>query len=186
MFSKTLAAVLLIVTALTACSGVWLQSEVAPSTYDYQNFTLYHAGRDTAVDILGNPFNMAPAAFAKAVTDHMQGANFGPRTNFTTTPGPSAEPNMRVVLAFNSAAGSEDLCSGAYRPSGDDGTLSLKAAWCFGDRTDSWVAATVKDVRSTQDAKFHDLIDEVVMNLFPPQMDTETIRDNGDDGVRGR
>jgi hypothetical protein len=181
MSLKPLLSWALAATTLGACSGVHLQSEIAPSTYDYQNFTLYHAERDTLVEVQGNPFNMDAGVFAKAVTDHMQGGNFGRPTNFTTTPGASAEPNMRVVMAFNTSADSEALCTANYRPQTAGAAVSLKAAWCLENRVDSWVDATLAGVTSTQDPKFHDLIDEVVMNLFPPQMDTETIRDNGDD-----
>ena len=168
--------------SLGACSGVRLQSEVAPSTYDYQNFTLYHAERDTLVEVQGNPFNMDAGAFAKAVTGYMQGANFGRPTNFTTAPGANAERNMRVVMAFNSRTDSQNLCTAGYRPqAAAGGAISLKAAWCFDNRADSWVDATLGGITSTQDPGFHDLVEEVVLNLFPPQMDTETIRDNGDD-----
>lgn len=76
-----------------ACSAdaVRLQTEYNRSTYDYLNFSTYQAGRDTKVVIHGNPFDMDRTAFSKAVTDNMQGANPGRRTNFTTTPGKSAE-----------------------------------------------------------------------------------------------
>lgn len=183
MSLKPLLSLVLAAATLGACSGVHLQSEVAPSTYDYQNFTLYHAGRDTLVEVQGNPFNMNSAVFANAVTDHMQGANFGRPTNFTTTPGPSAERKMRVVMAFNSAADSQDLCTAGFQPGAVGRVLSLKATWCFADRADSWVDATLDGVTSPQHPGFHDIIQEVVLNLFPPQMDTETIRDGGGDDI---
>ncbi|HSR56525.1 MAG TPA: hypothetical protein VLN73_09780, partial [Alphaproteobacteria bacterium] len=61
-------------------------------------------------------------------------------------------------------------------------TLSLKAAWCLGNRVDSWVDATVSGANSVNDPAFRDLVDETVAHLFPPHMDAETIRDDdGDD-----
>ena len=84
---------------------------------------------------------MDAAAFARAVTDRMQGANEGRRTNFTTTPGKSAEKNLRVVMAFNAAPGGYDLCDGkAIETKPRKDVLALSAAWCFGDRQDSMVA----------------------------------------------
>jgi hypothetical protein len=82
--------------AIGACNTglVRLQTEHNQSNYDYQNFTIYHAGRDTRVIIHGNPFGMDQAAFNKAVTDNMQGATPGRRTNFTTTPGKTAQHNL--------------------------------------------------------------------------------------------
>jgi hypothetical protein len=182
MTIKPLACVALTAFLLGACAAglVRLQSEVAPSTYSYSNFALYHAGRDTRVEVHGNPFSMDAAAFARAVTDHMQGANVGRPTHFTTTPGPSAERNMRVVMAFNSDADGYDLCNARFRPRGEVGVLTLKAAWCFAGREDSWVEATVGGAGSVNDPRFHDLVSQTVLNLFPTDMDYELLRDNGD------
>lgn len=166
---------------VAACTGVRLLSDIAPSTYDFRNFALYHAGRDTLVEVQGNPFHMDRAAFEKAVTDRMQGANFGRPTNFTTAPGPSVERNLRVVMAFNSTVDVRDLCASGFRPLPGGSGLTLKAAWCFEDREDSWVEATSDAVTSVNDPGFRDLIGETVLNLFPPYMDEETIRDSGDD-----
>lgn len=182
MTVKSLVTAGLAAVTLGGCAGaVRLQTELAPSTYDYANFTTYHAGRDTKVEVYGNPFNMDAATFAKAVTDNMQGANAGQRTNFTTKPGPSAEKNLRVVMAFNSDAEGYDLCTGHnFRPRNQGGPLTLNAAWCFGNRQDSMVVATVDGAKSVNDPRFHDLVDQTVLNLFPPHMDYELIRDHDD------
>lgn len=168
---------------LAACSNVSLQSEYNPSSYDYRNFATYHGDRDTHVDVYGNPFGMDASTFAEAVTDHMQGANFGRPTNFTTAPGPSAERNLRVVMAFNSPMATYNLCEA--RPTGggerSDG-LVLKAAWCFDDREDSTVEARIAGATGPNDPRFRALVRETVLNLFPPRMDPELIWDNGDDG----
>lgn len=172
---------------LGACSNglVRIQSDVAPSTYDHLNFNLYHAERDTRVEVHGNPFNMDAAAFARAVTENMQGANFGRPTNFTTTPGPSAERKMRVVMAFNSANDSHDLCTAQnFRSRNRAGRLVLKAAWCFGDRQDSTVEADVAGASSVDDPAFHALVDQTVLNLFPTHMDQELLRDNDDKRIK--
>ena len=173
--------------AIGGCSlpGVRLNSEYNPSTYDYLNFALYHADRDTRVVVHGNPFGMAAADFAKAVTDNMQGANFGRRSNFTTTPGKSAEKNLRVVMAFNADTDSYGLCETdtvKARPTGP--TLRLTAAWCFGDRQDSLVEAEVDVSKGVDDPRFRELVQETVLNLFPTHMDYILIRDDGGGGQR--
>ena len=174
---------------LGACSAghVRLQSEYSRSTYDYLNFSLYHAGRDTKVIIHGNPFAMETAAFEKVVTGNMQGANFGRRTNFTTTPGKSAEPNMWVVMAFNADIGAYDLCGGKYiktRPRTHE--LRLSAAWCFDGRQDSVVEAEVGPATSVNDPRFRALVGQTVLNLFPQHMDRELRGDDDDSGRRDR
>ncbi len=168
---------------LGACAGaVHLQSDYAESTYDFNNFSLYHAERDTLVVVHGNPFDMDAAAFGRAVTDHMQGANNGRRTNFSTRPGKSAEKNLRVVMAFDADIGVYELCQGGpikTKPRKD--RLSLTAAWCFADRQDSMVEATVGPVKGVGDPRFREIVRQTVLNLFPTHMDFILIRDRGGD-----
>ena len=63
---KHLALLATLVVASCSAGHVRLQSEYARSTYDYSNFALYHAERDTRVVIHGNPFDMDRAAFGQA------------------------------------------------------------------------------------------------------------------------
>ena len=186
MSVKSTISVILAALALGACSGavVSLQSDYNPSGYDHRNFALYHVARDTRVEVHGNPFNVDAAAFARAVTDHMQGANEGRRTNFTTTPGKSAEKNLRVVMAFNAAPGGYDLCDGkAIETKPHKDVLALSAAWCFGDRQDSMVEATVGPTKGVDDPRFKEIIQQTVLNLFPTHMDLILIREGGDERI---
>jgi len=168
-----------------ACSGdaVRLQTDYNQSTYDYLNFTNYQAGRDTKVVVHGNPFAMSTEAFKKAVTNNMQGANFGRRTNFTTTPGKSAEPNIWVVMAFNADIGIYEICNNKpkkTRPGSNQ--LNLSAAWCFDGRQDSLVEAVVGQVGDINDPRFRALIQQAVLNLFPQNK----FRDDSGDRDRRR
>ena len=176
---KLFPALAALVVAACGADHVRLQSEYARSTYDYRNFALYHAKRDTRVVIHGNPFDMDRTAFEKAVTNNMQGANSGRRTNFTTTPGRSAEPNLWVVMAFNADFAVYDLCRGKYiktRPS--KRALRLAAAWCFDGRQDSMVEAAVGPVADINDPRFRALVGQAVLNLFPQHMDRELFDDS--------
>lgn len=170
---------------LTACSAdhVRLQTYRNKSTYDFLNFTTYHAGRDTRVHVRGNPFRMNPTAFARAVTDAMQGQNYGRPTHFTTSPGPSAEANLWVVMAFNAEVGPYELCRGGpvtTRPLGT--TLRLSAVWCFDGREDSLVEAWVGAPDGVNDPRFRELVGQAVFNLFLP----EKRRDDNDRRHRRR
>ena len=156
---------------LGACSTgiVRLQTEHNQSNYDYRNFALYHSERDTRVIIHGNPFGMDRAAFSKAVTDNMQGANPGRRTNFTTTPGKSIQNNLWVVMAFNTDIGAYNLCQDQNIKTRAQGSrpLSLAAAWCFDGQQDSLVEAEVGPARDVNDPRFRALVSQTVLNLFP-------------------
>lgn len=155
---------------LAGCStdAVRLQSKINRSAYDYLNFSKYHAGRDTRVVVHGNPFAMKSAAFEKAVTDNMQGAHFGRRTNFTTTPGGSAHANKWVVMAFNADIGISQICkSGPTKTRPGTNELKLSAAWCFDGRRDSLVEAVVGQAEDSNDPRFRALIRQTVLQLFP-------------------
>jgi hypothetical protein len=159
---------LLCLAAITigGCSGasVRLNAEYNRSTYDHLNFSLYHADRDTKVVVHGNPFAMA-----------------------STTPGKSAERNLRVVMAFNAAEDDTyDLCGGKVDTRTSKGAMRLSAAWCFGDRQDSFVEAEVNGAGGINDPRFRALIQQTVLNLFPTHMDRELFGDdNGDDSPKG-
>src|SRR3546814_8898872 len=58
-------------------------------------------GRDLRTEIYGNPFPVEQYALVSAVTAAMQGAHFGPDTNFTATPGEHKADPYRVRLLFN-------------------------------------------------------------------------------------
>jgi hypothetical protein len=177
--SKLFVAAAALVVAACAPGNVRLQTDYNRSSYDHRNFDLYHADRDTKVVIHGDPFGMEAEAFAKAVTGHMQGANPGRRTNFTTTPGKSAEKNLWVVMAFNSEVGIYELCRAKrFETRVSEGRLSLRAAWCWDGRQDSLVTARVGAPENVNDLRFRALIRETVLNLFPRHMDQEFLRDD--------
>ena len=127
---------------LGACSGdsIRIIDAEFDTAYDYMNFSNYLAGKDTTVQIHGNPFAMNKAAFAQALTQHMQGANEGMPTNFTTTPkysdAQTTGREFRVIVAFNANPKPSTLCTAkkirakksAKKP---DDVLTVHLAWCF-------------------------------------------------------
>lgn len=169
--------------ALAACGPgtVRLRSDINDTTYTYRNFDLYHGGRDTEVIVYGNPFGMDARAFAEAVTRHMQGANAGPSTNFTTTPA-NAERNLRVVMAFNADTSGYRLCSGRPVAGGPQGeTIRLNAAWCWENSPQSSVEAETGAVSGVGDPRFRALVRQTVLNLFPRE---DPLRREDDDRRR--
>lgn len=177
---------------VTAVVALGLASACAPGavktqqnlnrSYDFSNFSSYHQGKDTRVVVLGDTFGMDAGAFADGVTAAMQGQNPGRPTNFTTAPGPSAEKNFRVVMAFNVAPIHYDLCNGAkVTPRTAGGETTLQAAWCWEDRTESYVRAWTAPVQPN-DPRFQELVARTTRELFPQHKDRELIQDNSDDG----
>lgn len=171
------------VLAASACSAqsIRTQEDYNRSTYDYSNFSIYHAGRDTRVVIHGNPFSMDRQAFERTVTDQMEKAHGGQATDFTTTPDETAAPDLRVVLAFNPVETVPRLCRDMEIPTRDDtAAFRLTAAWCWGDRRDSYVDASAGAISGPNDPQFRKLVAQVMAGLFPKHMERE-FRGNDDD-----
>ncbi len=174
-----------ILAALAACApgNVRLsQMEVVPN-YSPGEFAHAGAGRDLRVDVLGNPFDAAQDAFARAVTDAMQGRHWGPRTNFTTEPGPEARESYNVIMLFDPPAdlNSLRLCredpAALPRDTAGEG-ITLFAAFCRGSRSLTSVKGHIDGASGAGDPAFRELVGQVTNALFPP--DRGIGRDRGD------
>ena len=153
---------------MAACAGGGIQvmNDISGS-FDSQNFSSYHKGRDTRVVILGDTLGMNSDDFARRVTAAMAGQNSGGATNFTTAPGPSAVQDFRVVLAFNSAVSGRDLCAAkAVTPSGQSSVTTVEAAWCWANSAESFVSARTARI-APDDPRFAALIAATTRDLFP-------------------
>ncbi|MGE0651730.1 MAG: hypothetical protein AB7P12_08280 [Alphaproteobacteria bacterium] len=169
MTNKSLLAAAVVLVTVTGCStdAPRITSQYR-SSYDYYNFTKYHYNRDTLVEIHGNTLGLDAASFARAVTAAMNRPSTAVQSNFTTTPGPSAEKNFRVVLAFNSSPEGLGMCQAkSFTPTGQGGITRLRAAWCWSDRDDSDVTAYVTPITSIDDPRFRAMIAQATAELFP-------------------
>ncbi len=172
--------VLAITLAAAACAagGVRLtQQNIAP-TYAPGEFAYVAAGRDLRVVVAGNPFGGDHAAFEGAVTDAMQGRHWGQRTNFTTTPGPSAHARYRVVLLFDPprSLNGARLCreNPATLPSDSTGEgIVLFAAFCRGKRSRTEIKGYISGAAGPGDPAFRELLGQVTNGLFPPDRGTD-------------
>lgn len=164
-----LSTVLLIFAGACAPGLVSVQSEIG-AAYDFRNFGAYHTNRDTRVDVLGATFGVEARAFAQAVTRNMRGHNSGGATNFSTTPGPTAARDLRVVMAFNVAPAAAICKATALSPDGEGGT-TLQAAWCYGERVDSYVIARTGTLKGIDDPAFRTLVGQATRELFPTVTD---------------
>lgn len=170
---------------LAACAGggVRLTQQEAAPTYSPGEFAYAGAGRDLRVVVLGNPFGGDPAAFARAVTDAMQGRHWGQRANFTTEPGPSARQRYRVVMLFDPGPGLNrySLCDepaeSLPRDAAGEG-VTLFAAFCRGKRLRSSIKGYVGAASGTSDPAFRELVGQVTNGLFPPDRGLD--RERGD------
>lgn len=148
------------------------QQEISPS-YGPGEFAYAGADRDMRVIVVGNPFGIDQTAFDRIVTNNMQGNHWGPRTNFTTTPGASERKSYRVIMLFNppiSLSGAR-LCrddpSALPVEENEDKTV-LFAAFCRDHKSLTEIKGSVRRPSGPEDPVFGDLIAGVTNGLFPP------------------
>ena len=170
---------------LGGCAGVASTVASTSTLYSYREFVLASDGRDTIVVVRGNPFGMDRKAFEKAVTDAMQGQNYGPRTNFTTGPTENAKKEFKVVILFNGSQTvlADNLCKAPEKYGSRNGAkgLHVTAAYCWEDESltevDGWAGA----VAGADSPVFAELIGQTTLELFPNRNKHDDRDNRGDD-----
>ena len=164
----------LLFVAACAPGNVRLTHKEVDSAYDSGEQAYAGAGRDLLTVVYGNPFGGDQAAFAGAVTDAMQGRNWGQRINFTTSPGADARLTYKVVLLFDPPATllGQHLCSEsaetlASGPKPGEG-IGVLAAFCRGDKALTEIMGYISSASGPEDAAFRELAGQVTLGLFPP------------------
>jgi hypothetical protein len=159
-----------VISALVAsgCSGNRVVVEDVNPLYSRAEFFAAADGRDLRTIVLGNPFGVS--TFDGAVTGIMTSTPVGPKTRFTTTPGPSANRDYSVAVAFNPSPDvlAVNLCNvqslptaAAQRP------IVVRAAFCAGGGEASAVSGYLDQATGPEDPKFVGLIRNLTLQLFP-------------------
>ncbi len=163
----------------TTTLSVYYERTGVPSLFRYAA-----SGRDFRTVIYGNPTTASQDAFDAAVIAAMQGRNWGPETNFTTTPSDDARGEYRVVMIFSGDRyiGGEAACrevdAAALVPVSD--RVELQSAFCFRDQVLSQVHVRTAAFRSPDDPRLDDAVAQAVIHLFPlrdPYIDHDRDRD---------
>lgn len=160
---------LALLVAVAACDVTHQRRFIAPR-YEPEVFGYAAGRRDLKVEVIGNPSSLNQTAFAQAVVDAMQGHNPGQPTHLTLTPGPSARPLYRVVVAFNplEPVGIHDLCRGeriTTAPTAD--SLQVRAAFCEGAGALTAVRGRAPADTDVDDADFQSLLAGMTRTLLP-------------------
>jgi hypothetical protein len=180
-FTTPAIAATLAITLTSACANTTMVTDTDyRDSYDPLNFSLYHGNRDTRVNVIGDSLGTDSRNFAAAVTKAMHSNHIGQRTNFTPTPGPSAEKNFHVIMAFN-VDQDRGLCErGDKLPAQTTpGKTLLQGAWCWGNQTQSYVLAMAPSTKPG-DRMFNKLISETTQDLFAPVQDNNPRWDDSD------
>ena len=169
---------------LGGCAGASTVASTSP-LYSFGEFVLASGGRDTIVVVRGNPFGMDRKAFEKAVTDAMQGQNFGPRTNFTTGPSENAKKAFKVVILFNGSETvlADNLCKAPETYDSLKGAkdLHVLATYCWEDESLTEVSGWAGAVAGADSPVFAGLIGQTTLELFPSRKENDD-DDRGDSG----
>jgi hypothetical protein len=154
--------------ALAACSGPRIVRSDLGMMYSTGELFAAADGRDLRTVVQGNLFGTP--GFDQRVTEIMTGTYVGPRTRFTTTPGPTENRNYFVSVVFNAqpAVNPFDLCdrktwtiAPAKRP------IVVRAAFCILGREQSAVTGYLDQATGPDDPNFTALVHDLTVQLFP-------------------
>jgi len=165
------AALALSAAALAGCAGTdrVVVSDIGVR-YSRVEFSAAADGRDLRTVVQGNPFGTP--GFDQQVTRIMNATYVGPRTNFTTTPGPTAKRDYFVSLVFNPAPDvvPQVLCSGQPIPTAPPqpgGHIQARAAFCITGGEATAVIGYLDGATSADDPHFVSLVKNMMLKLFP-------------------
>ena len=150
------------------CSSDRVVVEDINPLYSSAEFFAAADGRDLRTAVLGNPFGTP--GFDQAVTALMTGTPVGPKTRFTTTPGPSANRDYSVTVVFNPSPDilAVDLCNVPSLPTAaTKRPIVARAAFCAAGGEASAVSGYLDQATGPEDPKFADLIRDMTLQLFP-------------------
>jgi hypothetical protein len=168
--------VLVLAFLVVSCGGAIVrlfQQEVSPS---YKAGEFGYAGARGAIRVIvaGDSLDAGADRLGKAVTDAMQGRHWGPRTNFTTSPGPGVRPSYRVIMMFNPAPTMVGmrLCREdpstlpVVRPANG---IVLFSAFCRGGESMTEIKGRIAGAAGLDNPAFAELVGQVTHALFPPE-----------------
>ena len=168
---RPMAAVAVAALLVPACTGEIMTSQLHRPNSD--GFFRYSAGRgEMLAVIVGNPFPVSKDVLDQAVTDAMLGNHNGPMTRFSTDPGPAADRNQRVVVAFDTPGNmhGRTLCGDpAAIPTTAPESSKTRASVAFCVESDlySEVKIHIPAVGSPADPRFRGMIASAMWELIP-------------------
>lgn len=137
--------------------------------------------------VKGSPFGIADEPFADKVMAMMNGANWGPRVDYTRNPTrippDTSESRFHVEIVFNPAANfaARSACGEPMKSpvtaTGPD--VYMVAAFCFGDRLMSESAGRATGLTGPDDPRFRSLVRGVTLALIPV-IDMRDVGDKSD------
>ncbi len=174
-----------VLAVLGACGDqvVRVRGQTTGGSYNSGEFGYAAGGRDLHVVVVGNPFGGDQATFERAVTDTMQGRSVRQETNFTTSPGPSARREYRVVMVFNPQGNilGDKACQGDPKSlptaAGEGMAVVLVAAFCRSDQSLTQVRGDIGAATGPDDPVFGELVGQSTQALFPNKRSNRKSRD---------
>lgn len=169
MLAPSLLAAVVVCTTASACSAATTFGQTR-WVADPQSFIAYGAtDRDLRVEVLGNPFAPDKTGLEETVAAGMQASNAGPGARFTTRPGATAQPDFRVVVAFDPGVNGGNLCGAAEKRfrSASRGGSEVTATLCDNDKPITSTTGSLAGISSSRDPEFAQLMKFIALDLFP-------------------
>ncbi len=178
MSSSLRLALLLAGLTLTSCATgptgpniISYANQVAPFTTDLVNYAARNG--EMTLQVEGDPFGNLTDR--EQVADNVSLPGYFTRAHVTTRPGPKTARNLRIVLAFNAAAGNSpdafcrDLKAIAVQTVAPvPPTTRVAANFCVNDRAVASLIGEGPIGATPESPQFHQLMNEVMANLLTP------------------
>ena len=165
----SLAALAAAVPILAGCASDRVVVDDIGIRYSRAEFSAAADGRDLRTVIQGNPFGTP--GFDQALLQIMNRTYVGPKTNFTTTPGPTAKRDYFVSLVFNAAPPvvAQALCNSKPVPTAppNPGRITAQAVFCITGGEATSVLGYVNNVKGPDDPNFISMIQHMMLAMFP-------------------
>ena len=148
---------------LSACTGAGrFDSGRTFTNGSRSSFAQIAGGRDLHTIVTGNPFTVDDSALAGAVTQVFNTRNSRARSNFTTSPGPSARADVALVVHFNAAQRilPSLLCTDPLSAPTDPAVrpIVMDIVFCEGTKAISGRRGTLAEANGPDDQQFKDFL----------------------------
>ena len=168
---RTLTAALLVAALSAGCSSVLVSDHEGGQNYYDGAFEFATLNGTINTHVIGAPFGKPAQEFARSVTANMKGSTRGRVVEFIPSPRNTTKHAFHIVVVFN---GKNPLIETEVCQNADEigtaqspRTTTMFAIFCQDGFPISYSSGSVRDLQSTDDPRFAQLVKQVSLAMIP-------------------